>query len=1083
MWQFSFAAWPSYVVLPLACAAAALVIFVQHKQYLALRRRTAWTLLALRASAVFLLVVLLAEPLLSFSRTVTILPRLGIIIDRSQSMAVSDKNATASDRLDEAVALELLDPAQRSLAFRNAAKAVETACASIRQMQQSSQVQREDHLRQITACAGILASHRSSLSADPALLRRLDILLALAAQCRPDLNSPKTSAIQALIDWERGQDPLAKDLHQAQAEADSALVNSAVSGPMKTALDALAGKSRKERGVLLAQGLKKQFTGKAEVELLPLDQVESAQDSEALLSAPMPAATDFTAAFRTLITHGAATSTNASATVNAIHLGSKKALDGVLLLSDGRITSGSDPLPAVRTLAAAGVKCGSICVGSTQPGPDAAVTDLEGLRETYCGEIARVAVRWKAQGMEGRALRLVLRVDGAVQEERPVQMPGGTKAGEGWQREIFEFPTQRPGILPVAGAIEEILPAHRRPANQQGLMLSQWPKPQAQSLDQMARNLAQTKAQHTQRIPLAEVASTRGTGGRYVRLSGFVLPPCSGAYTFRLISQGPARMWLGEAGKAQNMAVLVTCDGSKNTWSKAAVSVPITLRAGESRPIVIEGSDDSGLGTFALGWQRADGLVEGPIPGPYLLPDSQSDKAAKKLLSSASLAQISADNDLVSTALVVQEDPLRALVLDHQPRWEARYLASMLERDPRVKAVRRYQSIRLPRGETELLPPSFSELQNYDAVVLGDLDRTQLPPQDQENLERFVRERGGLLIVLTGPRGMPSAFPVGPLAKMLPVLPANQHSQAQGPIGVRLSPAGQEDIITRILDDPERNRQLWSLLPPLDQVVSGMVPKTGARTLLSTAAPQGPGDPVLVLSRYGAGKIVYLGTDTTWRWRDRLGERVHQVFWQQILRWGLDARLRGRSPQLMVCLDRTRLAPGEGTTLRVSCTDLQGNPSGIAPQAKLLRVDTAEGEKEQVAGTLALAAISDQAGAYSCPITGLTKGSWRVQVEHRVGDTVFQEERDCIVLDAPNQETADLSADPILLQRLGEAGQGGSASFLEAQALVERILTGRQAHDEKAQKHLGLWHSWIPLLLICLLLTIEWLWRKRLGLP
>jgi hypothetical protein len=185
----------------------------------------------------------------------------------------------------------------------------------------------------------------------------------------------------------------------------------------------------------------------------------------------------------------------------------------------------------------------------------------------------------------------------------------------------------------------------------------------------------------------------------------------------------------------------------------------------------------------------------------------------------------------------------------------------------------------------------------------------------------------------------------------------------------------------------------------------------------------------------------------------------------------------------MVCLDRSHLAPGESTTLRVSSSDRQGNPSTVPPLAKLLKVDPAGDGKEQVVGTLALAAIADQAGAYSCPITGLAKGSWRVQVEHRQGDQVLSETRDCIVLDSPNQETVDLSADPALLQRLGESGQGGTATALEARALAERILAGHEAHDEIIRKNLGLWHSWIPLLLLSLLLTIEWLWRKRLGLP
>src|SRR4029077_17423698 len=39
------------------------------------------------------------------------------------------------------------------------------------------------------------------------------------------------------------------------------------------------------------------------------------------------------------------------------------------------------------------------------------------------------------------------------------------------------------------------------------------------------------------------------------------------------------------------------------------------------------------------------------------------------------------------------------------------------------------------------------------------------------------------------------------------------------------------------------------------------------------------------LQNYGLGRVLYLGVDSTWRWRYRIGDTYHHRFWSQIIRW------------------------------------------------------------------------------------------------------------------------------------------------------------------------------------------------------
>jgi hypothetical protein len=100
----------------------------------------------------------------------------------------------------------------------------------------------------------------------------------------------------------------------------------------------------------------------------------------------------------------------------------------------------------------------------------------------------------------------------------------------------------------------------------------------------------------------------------------------------------------------------------------------------------------------------------------------------------------------------VIDDEIRVLLAERLPRWEFRYLKSILQRDKKMQMDsilfnpdHAYRN-RTRKVEEESLPESLEEWCRYRVALLGDLTENELTPAHQELLRRWVIEAGGNLI-------------------------------------------------------------------------------------------------------------------------------------------------------------------------------------------------------------------------------------------------------------------------------------------------------------------------------------------------
>ncbi len=211
------------------------------------------------------------------------------------------------------------------------------------------------------------------------------------------------------------------------------------------------------------------------------------------------------------------------------------------------------------------------------------------------------------------------------------------------------------------------------------------------------------------------------------------------------------------------------------------------------------------------------------------------------------------------------------LLLDGRPRWEMLYIRSLFERDPQWQTnslILRPDGGIWPRGlSLGTFPADQETLNNYDMIVYGDVPRSAISDQELHWLEEFVAKRGGGLLFLDGLRHSLSQYGAPSVGRLLPVTFQDEGAETTSSSATVLELTERGSSFAALkLDETQTNpAERWNLLPsPRRLTRCEALP--GTETLVEGLV-DGRRIPALVIKRYGAGHVAYLGFDETWRWR------------------------------------------------------------------------------------------------------------------------------------------------------------------------------------------------------------------------
>jgi len=447
------------------------------------------------------------------------------------------------------------------------------------------------------------------------------------------------------------------------------------------------------------------------------------------------------------------------------------------------------------------------------------------------------------------------------------------------------------------------------------------------------------------------------------------------------------------------------------------------------------------------------------------------------------------NQQLFRTRAIFQHN--RVLILDGRPRWEFRYIRNLFERDEKWDVTAILADPTAPNGGVQrgdrpsMFPATRDLLYTYDLIVLGDFPSALLKNDEMEWIRDAISTRGTGLIIIDGLRKHLRSYGNTPMAEVFPIEWAEQES-ITNPQELRLTEKGilrlteqGADVAALTLSSGVKtNTEIWASLQP-PHWLAPVRPLGGAEVLveavlkdLSAAADKSVA--AIVLRRFGAGKVLFAALDETWRWRYRVADEYHQRYWNQV------SNLIMASPfavsDRFVSIDAGSLVytPGQNVQIRAKVRDTQGRPTTDAVAKANIFLD---GRK---IATIPLEA-DKSSGEFRGSTSVVQTGNYEVKVE------VLGYPEDLMLANAqfyvqPPEagELAQLDCDEQILKEIASNSTGAFFREEDASALSDRVAL--LSEGKVMQSDMALWQSYLWFAAIVLLLTIEWILRKRAGM-
>lgn len=411
--------------------------------------------------------------------------------------------------------------------------------------------------------------------------------------------------------------------------------------------------------------------------------------------------------------------------------------------------------------------------------------------------------------------------------------------------------------------------------------------------------------------------------------------------------------------------------------------------------------------------------------------------------------ELTTHNNEALVSVDVRQERLQVLLLADRPSADLAFARRVLAADSTMRVAAAVGKSRNQVYDTDAGVP----LQTADVlVVIGSLP----PTVPVSALRQRVRDGAGLL-------WQTGADVVD--ADVLEMLPGQGTRAAGGPQTVRLSPS-QGHALQRALRVTAGSTDPWARLPPLPLVSARLQPAPGAVSILSNAT----GFPVVLASATESGRIVEIAGRGFWRQdlfaRTSLGDaRTVPHLWSSVVHWlGADEP----SGRIRATTDRSIYRSGQPVAVEVQAFDELSQP-----------LDDVDIELRLIPGDVVVARPDGQ-GTYRAEFTGLGAGAYRFEVttpalagKESAGGT--------FVIEDHAVEFGDMRTDPQAMVEIARRSGGRAHRLIDWRDLLPHLQPAPTLVQEEQRLAIDIRHV-VWLVAIVMLLTLEWVLRRRMGL-
>lgn len=458
------------------------------------------------------------------------------------------------------------------------------------------------------------------------------------------------------------------------------------------------------------------------------------------------------------------------------------------------------------------------------------------------------------------------------------------------------------------------------------------------------------------------------------------------------------------------------------------------------------------------------------------------------------------DNSMVSSEVEVIDEKVKVLLIAGSPTWEYRMVQRLLQRDGAISLSCWLQTMdedRSQEGNEPIaeLPRTIEQLGQYNVIMMFDPNPNEFDEQFVESIQTFCKRKAGGVMYMAGPKFTNMFMTLNRLKKFRNMMPVkfgddNFFAAAEADLltsNVQQRP-GRMLVVKHNLDHPIMsfskdlaiNESLWAKMPSIFWSYPTMSAKPAARTLMErgdNVSEQG-NQPLLVVGRYGAGNVVYMGFNGTWRWR-RVGLQAQYFdrFWIQVVRFLVETRSLQGSRRGMIDPDRTAYELGDKITLIAQILDEQFNPLAAESVSAVIRSE--DGRTQNIE----LRALPGQEGNFEASLVAQRTGNFQVFVNLPGAEGNSGIEPVSYRVEPPSVEAQSYWLNEKLLREISDSTERGKYYNIdELKELVANLPLGKTTTEFDSPPQ-PLWDTypwlrWLTFLALFLLLTSEWAVRK-----
>jgi hypothetical protein len=442
------------------------------------------------------------------------------------------------------------------------------------------------------------------------------------------------------------------------------------------------------------------------------------------------------------------------------------------------------------------------------------------------------------------------------------------------------------------------------------------------------------------------------------------------------------------------------------------------------------------------------------------------------------------DNNRLTAPISIREEKLKVLVVESYPRWEYRYLRNALSRDPGVEVACLLFHPGLSKvggGNKDYIkefPSGLDELSKFDVVFLGDvgLDDGQLTQEQCRLLKGLVEHQASGLVFMPGWQGRQATLLETELGDLCPVLfdpaqPGGWGSRTPGHF--ELTESGRRSLLTKLADTQDDNMEVWEDLPGFQWYAAVLRAKAGSDVLAvhKDVSNEHGRLPLLATRTYGAGKVLFMGTDGAWRWRKGVEDKYHYRFWGQVVRWMAYQRnmAKGETMRLFFTPDQPQLR--QALALHAHVMDRSGEP--LAKGDATAKIVAPSGKSEVVR----FVSGGDEWGVFHGRFTAEEPGQHEVTLRcEQTGATL----ETTFFVQGAAVERVGKPARPEVLEEIARVTRGKVLDPSKRDELVQ--LLSDLPEPPLEVRRVQLWSHPVYAGLLIFLLGAFWVGRKTIGL-